>query len=70
MPRADLRDDWRSHTPRAVLTGLALLLVLGIGLGLVVGFGLARLFDAADLEDFAEGFSRPEAVVRTTSLHQ
>jgi hypothetical protein len=70
MPRADLTDDWRPHTPRAVLSGLALLLVLGIGLGLAVGLGLARLFDAADIEDLARDFSRPEAVARPTSLHQ
>lgn len=70
MPRADLTDDWRPRTPRTVLGGLAALIVLGIGLGLLVGLGLARLFDAADIEDFARDFSQTGALVHSPLRHQ
>jgi hypothetical protein len=64
MRRTDLSHDWQRHTVRTVLTGVVVILVLGVALGAGVGFLLTRALDAAGIDDFARNFSGPREVER------
>jgi hypothetical protein len=62
MRRTDLMPDWQRHTMRTVLTGILVILVLGVALGAGIGLLLTRAFDAAGVDDLARNFSGPPAV--------
>ena len=61
MRRGDLMDDWQQHRKRRVVTAAILLLVIGVTLGAVFGIALARVFDAAPLDEIQQEFSGPDA---------
>lgn len=46
---------------RAAVVGTTIMLLIGIAMGMVVGTGLARLVEAAHLEDLAKQFRDPAA---------
>lgn len=43
------------------MVGTTIMLLIGIAMGMVVGTGLARLVEAAHLEDLAKQFRDPAA---------
>jgi len=61
MRRGDLMDDWQQHRKRRVVNAAVLLLVVGVTLGALLGIGLARVFDAAPLDEIQQEFSGPDA---------
>jgi hypothetical protein len=61
MRRTDLTHDWQQHTMRTVLTGILVILVLGVSLGAAIGFLLTRAFDAAGVDELTRDLSRPRA---------
>lgn len=46
---------------RSVLTGLAILLMLGLTVGIALGFVFTRVFEAAQIDEMARNFSEPGA---------
>jgi uncharacterized membrane protein YfcA len=54
-------DDWQQHRKRRVANAAVLLLVIGLTLGAVLGIALARVFDAAPLDEIQQEFSGPDA---------
>lgn len=53
--------DATPRTGRAAVLGTVTLLLLGLMLGATLGIGLAKLFDLAQLDEFASQFSSPAA---------
>ena len=60
MRRGDLMDDWQQHRKRRVVNAVVLLLVIGVTLGVVLGMAMARVFDAAPLDEIQQEFSGPD----------
>ena len=61
MRRGDLMDDWQEHRKRYLITAAVVLLVIGLTVGAALAVIVTRLFDAANLDEFARDFSRPGA---------